>query len=121
MAASLATRPRSVPHAAPARPAKRDFHLRSAAPRRFTPRGAVVERPSPVESERVSLRNQALLAFSIRVASTALAYLSQILVVKRIRDSLHLGATRHHGDGNFEFTTLARPISRVALGPAGRA
>jgi hypothetical protein len=115
MAASLATRPRSVPHAAPARPAKRDFHLRSAPPRRFTPRGAVVERPSPVESERVSLRNQALLAFSIRVASTALAYLSQILLARL------LGVEAYRGFSVVPpfRSALVVALSRVA--PAGRA
>jgi hypothetical protein len=87
----------------------------------FVPRAAFVGRPRRVESEGLSPRDRAHLSFSIRVASAALAYLSQILVVQRIRDSLHLGATRHHGDGNFEFTPLARPIPRVALGPAGRA
>jgi O-antigen/teichoic acid export membrane protein len=82
MAASIAIRPRPAPQVLPGRRAPVELRRRQAFPARVVPGRAVAEARGEDASEHVSLRKQALLAFSIRVASAALAYLSQIVFAR---------------------------------------
>jgi O-antigen/teichoic acid export membrane protein len=83
MAVSIAIRPRPVLRAAPAQRGFAERELRRWPLRPARPvRARAKDAASLAASEHVSLRNQALIAFAIRVASAGLAYLSQILFAR---------------------------------------
>jgi O-antigen/teichoic acid export membrane protein len=85
MAASISILPRMMPSAVPL---GRGVGLREAGRRQPRPSRApgrsLDEATRSAASEGHSLRNQALIAFSIRVASAGLAYLSQIFFARTL-------------------------------------